>query len=145
MTSIADLKGAIRAILLADSAVQAVVSSRVYTPWLPQTAEYPCITQSVMEHRENINLDSCMTTLRITSWAKDTGNGSGDRIAIDLSKLVQHALYGKRDVVSIIRPDRTSHDVSIRWIEYGGGIPLYDVEDKLSYVNDRFSVTYRGD
>jgi hypothetical protein len=145
LTSIADLKGAIRTILLADTGVTAIVGSRIFTPWLPQVAAYPCITQSVMDHRENINIDSCMTVLRITSWAKDSGNDSGDRIATDLAKVVQHALYGKRGEISIIRPDRTSHSVAIRWIEYDGGIPLYDVDDKLAYVNDRFRVTYRGD
>jgi hypothetical protein len=145
MTNTADLKAAIRSILLSDTDVAAIVGTRVYSPWLPQTAEYPCITLSVIDHQENINIDSARTTLRVTSWAKESGVQSGDRISADLSKKVQYALYGKKAVVSITRPDGTAHSIHIKWIDYYGGISLFDTEEQLSYVNDRFPVNYRGD
>lgn len=52
------IEAGIRAVLIADTAVKAIVVARVYAGHLPQAVTYPCILLAPITEEDNVTLNS---------------------------------------------------------------------------------------
>lgn len=93
-----DVRAALRAVLLADAAVAAIVGARVYPAILPQGVTQPSVVQSLISEETDYHMQgpSGLASMRVQvdAWALDQDD------AVELAGAVKDVLSGFRGEVS---------------------------------------------
>jgi len=115
------LEEGLRAALVADSDVNALVSGRVYLERMPQAEAYPCIVFNRVSTSQNSLLSSVDTLtevrVQVDCWADSAS------VAYDLSKKVRTLLSGHQGSLG---------GVTVQWSKFDGeqNASVFDGDEK---------------